>query len=47
MPACKYPSKNDILAIVFGLIYTVSSAGETLAVKSLNYAPVPLELPSL
>jgi len=46
MLTCKPPSKNDFLAILFGLVYTVSSAGETLAVKSLNYAPVPLELPS-
>ena len=30
----------------FGLLYTLSSAGETLAVKALNYAPVPLILPT-
>lgn len=34
------------LSAVFGTIYAVSSAGETLAVKSLNYASVPVVLPA-
>jgi len=34
------------LSIVLGLVYSASSAGETLAVKALNYAPEPLTLPA-
>ena len=34
------------LSIVLGVIYSASSAGETLAVKALNYAPEPLALPA-
>jgi hypothetical protein len=30
---------------LFGLLFIVSSAGETLAVKALNYSPNPLQLP--
>ena len=35
-----------MLSILFGLLYAFSSAGETLAIKALNYAPVPLVLPT-
>ena len=34
------------LAATFGFIYIVSSAGETLAIKSLNYSPTPIVLPA-
>lgn len=33
-------------AIAFGLVYGASSAGETLAIKSLNYSPTPIVLPA-
>jgi len=35
-----------MLAVIYGLIYSISSAGETVAVKSLNYNSVPLALPT-
>lgn len=35
-----------MLSILFGLLYAFSSAGETLAIKALNYAEVPLILPT-
>lgn len=35
-----------MLSALFGLLYAFSSAGETLAVKALNYAPTPLILPT-
>lgn len=35
-----------MLAVIYGLIYSISSAGETVAVKSLNYNSVPLTLPT-
>jgi drug/metabolite transporter (DMT)-like permease len=34
------------IAVVYGILYALSSAGETLAVKSLNYNSVPLQLPT-
>jgi drug/metabolite transporter (DMT)-like permease len=41
----KQIKKKHLLALFFALIYTTSSAGETLAIKSLNYNDVPLQLP--
>jgi drug/metabolite transporter (DMT)-like permease len=38
--------QKHFLSLVFGGIYILSSAGETLAVKALNYAAVPLILPT-
>ena len=35
-----------LYAIFYGIIYAISSAGETVAVKSLNYNSVPLTLPT-
>lgn len=35
-----------LLSVLFALIYAVGSAGETLAVKALNYASSPLVLPA-
>ena len=35
-----------VLAATFGFVYIVSSAGETLAIKSLNYSPTPIVLPA-
>lgn len=35
-----------VIAPLLGLIYIVSSAGETLTVKALNYNEVPLNLPT-
>jgi hypothetical protein len=35
-----------MLFVVYGIIYAISSAGETVAVKSLNYNSVPLTLPT-
>lgn len=37
-------TKQDILASGYGVLYAVSSAGETLAVKALNYNTPPLQL---
>lgn len=37
--------QKHLLAVLFGLAYAVSSAGETLAIKSLNYNTPPLSLP--
>ena len=37
---------TEMLAVIYGLIYSISSAGETVAVKSLNYNSVPLTLPT-
>lgn len=37
---------KHILSAIFGILYATSSAGETLAVKSLNYAEKPLILPT-
>ena len=34
------------LSIVLGVVFSASSAGETLAVKALNYAPDSLALPA-
>lgn len=34
------------IAAGYGILYALSSAGETLAVKSLNYNSVPLQLPT-
>jgi drug/metabolite transporter (DMT)-like permease len=38
-------TKQDIVASGYGVLYAVSSAGEALAVKALNYNTVPLQLP--
>lgn len=35
-----------VIAALLGLIYVISSAGETLTVKALNYNEVPLNLPT-
>ena len=37
--------QKHLLAVLFGLAYAVSSAGETLAIKSLNYTTPSLSLP--
>lgn len=37
---------KDITAISYGILYAISSAGETLAIKSLNYNSIPLQLPT-
>lgn len=37
--------KKHILALTFGLLYALSSVSETLAIKALNYAPEPIQLP--
>jgi drug/metabolite transporter (DMT)-like permease len=37
--------QKNLLAVLFGLAYAVSSAGETLAIKSLNYNTPSLSLP--
>ena len=37
---------QEVAAVGYGILYAVSSAGETLAVKSLNYNSVPLQLPT-
>lgn len=37
--------QKHLLAVLFGLAYAVSSAGETLAIKSLNYNTPSLSLP--
>jgi drug/metabolite transporter (DMT)-like permease len=38
--------QKHLLAVLFGLAYAVSSAGETLAIKSLNYNTPSLSLPA-
>lgn len=35
-----------MIAVGYGILYAISSAGETLAVKSLNYNSIPLMLPT-
>ena len=40
------PKSQDITAIIYATLFAVSSAGETIAVKSLNYNSVPLQLPT-
>ena len=35
-----------MIAVGYGILYAISSAGETLAVKSLNYNSIPLTLPT-
>ena len=42
---CSQFKQKHLLAVLFGLAYAVSSAGETLAIKSLNYNTPPLSLP--
>jgi drug/metabolite transporter (DMT)-like permease len=39
-------NRKIVAASLFATLYAVSSAGETLAVKALNYGPVPLQLPA-
>jgi drug/metabolite transporter (DMT)-like permease len=39
-------TRKEIAAAGYGFLYALSSAGETLAVKSLNYNEVPLQLPT-
>jgi hypothetical protein len=36
----------EFLAVVYATLFAISSAGETLAIKSLNYKSVPLRLPT-
>ena len=40
------PQSPNLLAVFYGLLYAVSSAGETVAIKSLNYNSVPLQIPT-
>jgi hypothetical protein len=40
------PKTQDITAIIYATLFAVFSAGEILAVKSLNYNSVPLQLPT-
>ena len=42
---CSQFKQKHLLAVLFGLAYAVSSAGETLAIKSLNYTTPSLSLP--
>ena len=42
---CSHFKQKHLLAVLFGLAYAVSSAGETLAIKSLNYNTPSLSLP--
>jgi drug/metabolite transporter (DMT)-like permease len=42
---CGRFKRKHVLAVLFGLAYALSSAGETLAVKSLNYNAPSLSLP--
>ena len=37
---------STVLAIAFGFVYGVSSGGETLAIKGLNYNTPPIVLPA-
>lgn len=45
MTLSHHPAET-ITAIGYGVLYALSSAGETLAVKSLNYNSPPLQLPT-
>ena len=42
---CSHFKQKHLFAVLFGLAYAVSSAGETLAIKSLNYTTPSLSLP--
>jgi drug/metabolite transporter (DMT)-like permease len=42
---CSQFKQKHLFAVLFGLAYAVSSAGETLAIKSLNYTTPSLSLP--
>ena len=42
---CKDFKQKHLLSVLFGLAYAVSSASETIAVKSLNYNSPPINLP--
>ena len=42
---CSHFKQKHLFAVLFGLAYAVSSAGETLAIKSLNYNTPSLSLP--
>ena len=37
---------RNILALAIGFVYILSSASETLAIKSFNYSPIPVVLPA-
>ena len=44
-PVAQPPPANTMESVLLGLLFIMSSAGETLAVKALNYSPNPIQLP--